>query len=313
MHVNQTQEQLNEMIRETIEVEQKEEKDHNLFYYDSSHKEKSTMAKHLKRNVKPYASSRIKTRNFLSNIAYSGVKEEDFLDNNFVFDTFALLTKNLNLFLLERKIGDVKNREIMYMFWEECVEKTFYRHICERENFLYLNGKNVPYPRSPEIVMKYIEQDRGNIVRLRRCLQQHKNIVQFIYSRCYPEIYSLIDKRGIEIKREFLLTFKSWKDKKKFQQFPQQQQQKQEQKKQASDEENTENDERLEKKLAEKREKRRILAAKNEGLKSSKKKKKEPVNEKALWGRLNELNENFAKIKKIQKQNKSKFSSLTRQ
>ena len=121
-------------------------------------KKKSTMARHLKRKVKPYTSSRIKTRNFLSNIAYNGVKEQDFLDSNFVFDTFALLTKNLNPFLLKRKIADVKNREIIYMFWEECVKKTFYRHICERENFLYLNGKNVHHPPSAEIVLRYVDR-----------------------------------------------------------------------------------------------------------------------------------------------------------
>ena len=56
-----------------------------------------------------------------------------------------------------------------------------------------------------------------------------------------------------------------------------------------------------------------VRNAKNGGLKSSKKKKKETVNEKALWGRLNKLNENFAKIKNIQKQNKNKFSSFIRQ
>ena len=178
------------------------------------------MAKNLKLKLKPYTSSRIKTRNNLLNIAYNVVKEEDFLDNNFVFDTFALLTENLNPFSLERKIADVKNREIM--LWEECVEKKIYRHICERQNFLYLNGEHVLYPRSAEIVMKYIEQDSRNVVRLRRCLQQHKNIAQFIYSRCYPEIYSLIDKRDIEIKSEFLLAFKFWKDKKRFERFSQQ-------------------------------------------------------------------------------------------
>ena len=117
-------------------MEQKEERDYDFFYYDNGHQEKSTMAKHLKHKVKPYTSSRNETRNFLSNIAYNGVKEENFLDNNFVFDTFALLTKNLNPFSLERKIADVRNKKIIYMFWEECVEKTFYRHICERENFL---------------------------------------------------------------------------------------------------------------------------------------------------------------------------------
>ena len=134
------------MIRDTIEVEQKEERDHDFSYYDNGHQEKDTMAWHLKRKVKPYTSSRIKTRNFLTNISYNGVKEEDFFNNNFVFDTFALLTRNLNPFSLERKIANVKSREIIYMFWEECVEKTSYRHICERENFLYLNGKNVLYP-----------------------------------------------------------------------------------------------------------------------------------------------------------------------
>ena len=82
--------------------------------------------------------------------------------------------------------------------------------------------------------MDYLEQEDGNIARLRRCLQQNKNIVQFIYSCCYPEIYSLIDKCGIEIKSEFLLAFKSWK---------QQQQQQQQKKQSVSDDEAAENEE----------------------------------------------------------------------
>ena len=40
-------------------------------------------------------------------------------------------------------------------------------------------------------------------------------VIQFVYLRSFPEIYSLIDKRGINLKSEFLLTFKAWKDKKK--------------------------------------------------------------------------------------------------
>ena len=51
------------------------------------------MKKHLKRKVKPYTSSRIKARNFLSNISCTVVKSEDFVDNNFTFDIIALLTK----------------------------------------------------------------------------------------------------------------------------------------------------------------------------------------------------------------------------
>ena len=38
--------------------------------------------------------------------------------------------------------------------------------------------------------------------------------IQFVYSNCFPEIYSLIDKRGINLKSEFLLTFKLGKTRK---------------------------------------------------------------------------------------------------
>ena len=111
------------------------------------------------------------------------------------------------------------------MFWEECIEKTFYKPICENENFMYLNGKNVLYVKTAQIVMNYLDKDPTNIIRLRRYLQRSmktvqfaKNMktVQFAYSRCFPEIYSLIDRRGIDMKGEFLLSFKAWKNKKSF-------------------------------------------------------------------------------------------------
>ena len=117
---------------------------------------------------------------------------------------------------MERKIVDAKNRDIIYILWDECIEKTFYKHICENDNFIYLNGKNVLYSKTAQIVLDYFNKDAFNIVRLRKCLQNHMKTIQFVYSRCFPEIYSLIDKHGINLKSEFLLTFKLWKDKKTF-------------------------------------------------------------------------------------------------
>ena len=103
-------------------MEKKEEKDQYFSFFDN---QKSVTGKHVKRRVKPYTSSRIKTRNFLSNISYTGVKSDDFVDNNFTFDIITLLTKNVNPFSLERKITNIKDREIIYMLWDECIEKLF--------------------------------------------------------------------------------------------------------------------------------------------------------------------------------------------
>ena len=209
---------INDLIKNgVIEVEQKPEKEHDFFWNDEpNQKQGSVMSKHLKRRIKPYTSSRIKRRNSLSNVSCTGVKSEDFVDNNFTFDIITLLTKNINPFMLERKIVDVKNRDIIYMLWDECIEKTFYKHICENVNFIYLNSKNVLYSKTAQIVLNYLNKDSKNIALLRRCLQKHMKVIQFVYSRFFPEIYSLIDKRGINLKNEFLLTFKTWKDKKRF-------------------------------------------------------------------------------------------------
>ena len=70
------------------------------------------------------------------------MKEEDLYDRNFILDVFVLVTKNLNpSFSLERKIFDINNREIVRMLWEEYIDQAFYKFVCEKENFMYLNGK----------------------------------------------------------------------------------------------------------------------------------------------------------------------------
>ena len=63
---------------------------------------------------------------------------------------------------------DVKNREMISMFWEECNEPSFCKHICKPENFLYLNGKNVIYPHVAEIVWKYIKKTKKIFINLNK-------------------------------------------------------------------------------------------------------------------------------------------------
>ena len=72
------------------------------------------------------------------------------------------------------------------------------------------------YSKTAQIVWDYLKEDPKKIALLRRCLQNLMKTIKFVYSKCFPEMYSLIDKRGISLKNEFLLTFKLWKDQKKF-------------------------------------------------------------------------------------------------
>ena len=91
------------------------------FFFDNNASQKKK--KYLTKKFKPYSMTRIK--DLSTNISYNNIKEEDLLDRNFVFDVYMLTTKNINPFSLETKIYDLKNREMIQMFWEECNEPNF--------------------------------------------------------------------------------------------------------------------------------------------------------------------------------------------
>ena len=236
---------VNKMLKNSvIEIAQKPEGDHDFSWVDEpTQKQETVMSEHLKRRINPYTSSRIETRNFLSNIFCTGVTSEDFVD------------KNINPFSLERKITEGKNRDIIYMLWDERIKKSFCKQICENQNFIYLNSKNVLYGKTAHIVLDCFNKDSKN-------MQNHMNTIQFVYSKCFPEVYSFIDKRGIVLrvivfKRDLFL---SWKDKKVFSQIISE--------KNPYNKQNLEQnieDEKVIKKLNEKKLKRKVLAEKYKG------------------------------------------------
>ena len=123
-------------------------KDLDFFFSNNASQPKS---KTKYETIKIRIESRIKSCNFLTNISYRGMKEEDLFDRSFVFDVYTMTTKNINPFSLERKIFDVKDCKMINIFWEQSNEPSFYKLICKPPNFLYLNGKNVTYPKVAQI------------------------------------------------------------------------------------------------------------------------------------------------------------------
>ena len=125
---------------------------------------------------------------------------------------YILLVKNLNPFSLQRKISDKFKHEMIYMLWRECIPAEFYRYICQEKNFRYLNDRDVNQPGMLEIVGRFIEKKENSRI-LQKCLATYKDIFQYVYSRAFPEIYTMSEKRGIDIKSNFHILFKTYKDK----------------------------------------------------------------------------------------------------
>ena len=101
---------------------------------------------------------------------------------------------------------------MVYILWRECIPSGFYRYTCQDENFKYLNGRDVSQPGVLAIVGKF-DQHKDNLRMLQKNLANYKNIFQYVYLHVFPEIYSTSEKRGIDLKSNFHILFKSYRDK----------------------------------------------------------------------------------------------------
>ena len=122
--------------------------------------------------------------------------------------------------MIDRKLGDKNTHEMIYMFWKKCMPQRFYQHICREKNFLHLNGKNVLQPKVSEIINDFLNEGEENYKHLRNNLSQHKKILQYVYSNVFPETYCSIKSRGFNLKSNFHIIFKTYKDKKKMEASP---------------------------------------------------------------------------------------------
>ena len=99
--------QFNELVKVTLEEKQALTDDKNnirLEVMDESAESADFFHDNINSNKpdRKYTTTRIKSRNFLSNISYVGINKEDFYNKNFIFHVYLLVTKNLNPFSLDK-------------------------------------------------------------------------------------------------------------------------------------------------------------------------------------------------------------------
>ena len=194
----------------------------------------------------------------------------------------------------------------------------FYRFICQEENFRYLNGQDVSQPGVIEIVGKFVDMDKNNLRMLQQCLANYKDIFQYVYSCTFPEIYSMSEKRGIDMKSNFYILFQTYRDKQlmKKQQLAKQTENYDGERKEESkfeqkplfklNEFNDEEEAELKQIRREKNKKRKAMLDEEQSDKKQKKLDDNKVIERAMWEKLDELNKKFKDIKKHEKQEEKK-------
>ena len=78
------------------------------------------------RKVKtPYSPTKIKARNYLSNISYSRICDDDFKNLSFIADPLSFITMDLKPFFKKMTYRDENDIEMIKMLWEDCLPNSY--------------------------------------------------------------------------------------------------------------------------------------------------------------------------------------------
>ena len=75
-------------------------------------------------------------------------------------------------------------------------------------------------PKVVEIITDFVNENENNYKELKNNLSSYKKIFQYIYSNVFPEIYCSTEKRVFDLKSNFHVIFKTYKDKKNIRKLP---------------------------------------------------------------------------------------------
>ena len=150
-----------------------------------------------------YSSTKIKARNFLTNVSYNRVTVADYKNKNFVIDCFTFLVLYLNPFYLERKFETDVEREFVNTLWAFLMPSNLYNYISQGENLKTLNKIKIKYQDAKDIILGFLEYDNGNFSVLSNFLEKNAILYQFLYGNLFPKCFSRVNNYGVRAKTLF--------------------------------------------------------------------------------------------------------------
>ena len=168
------------------------------------------LKKQEKKEKKKYSSTKVKARNFLTNISYNGIKSKDYDNRTFVIDIFAYLILYFNPYNINGKFESDLERSYINILWSQLLPQNFYIFVAKKENIQLLSKKNAKFQDAVEIIKLFIENaDKENTTQeeqyniLKFYLTKYIKMYQFIFANLFAKYYSKFNGRGIENNIEY--------------------------------------------------------------------------------------------------------------
>ena len=160
-------------------------------------------------NKSPYSSTKIKARNFLSNISYRRISDKDFQNANFIVDMLSYILLHLKPFFLNTTYSDREQQDMVKILWEKCLPNRFYEHVKHPKNFEILNSGKLNFNQAKQIVYSYVQQP-DIWQELVKYVAKNQSIYQYIYSLLFPLNYLESNQYGIKVRNGLSLCYFEW-------------------------------------------------------------------------------------------------------
>ena len=153
--------------------------------------------------MKSYNNSKVKARNFLTNVSYNRITAADYKNKNFVIDCFSFMILYLNPFYLERKFETIIERDFVNLLWTFLMPSKLYDHISGNDNMKTLNKIKIKYQDAKDIMIAFLFNDPSNINILSDFLEKNAILYQFLFGNLFPKCFCRINDYGINAKTLF--------------------------------------------------------------------------------------------------------------
>ena len=153
--------------------------------------------------IKSYNNSKVKARNFLTNVSYNRITVADFKNKNFVIDCFTFMILYLNPFYLERKFETIVERDFVNVLWTFLMPSKLYNHITGDANMKTLNKIKIKYQDAKDIMIAFLFSDPTNINILSDFFKKNAILYQFLFGNLFPKCFCRINDYGINAKTLF--------------------------------------------------------------------------------------------------------------
>ena len=182
------------------------QKELNRDFSSSDNVVKLIPKKKIHKNVN-YSPTKVKARNFLTNVSYNRIKNSDFENRSFIIDCYSFILLYLNPFYLERKFENILDREFVNAIWCLLMPNDFYNFISQPENFKTLHKLKLKYQEANEIVKSFTD-DETQFQTLKDFLFKNSTHYQFVFGNLFLKCFARIDEYGVKIKQHLIINTK---------------------------------------------------------------------------------------------------------